>query len=111
MTFYNCERVWWWCRAAVLCVAVTGCAGATSDDAAEGGSETAVVVPNSDLKSKFESIVESGYVGSGLPGIKPTVEALNNEAIKKEFEKLEAADMAGEKDKVRASAKKILQLL
>ncbi|MBI1311845.1 hypothetical protein GC176_11180 [bacterium] len=110
MTFFNCKRVWW-SSTALLCLAMTGCAGGTGQDAAETGSDTAAVVPETNLKSTFQSIAENGYVGSGLPGIKPTVEALNNDAITKEFEKLEAADQAGDQAKVRASAKRILQLL
>ena len=78
---------------------------------AETGSDQPAAVATEDLKTQFESIVESGYVGSGLPALQSGIESLNKPAVTKEFETLAAADTAGQPDKVRASARKIIRQL
>lgn len=93
----------------LLGIAAGGCDATTSD--VETGSDQPAAVATDDLRAQFEAIAESGYVGSGLPGLQTGIDALSNEAVKAEFQKLAEADAGGQQDKVRASAKKILQSL
>lgn len=94
---------------ALISVSVIGCGDAASD--VETGSDQPAAVATDDLRAQFESIAESGYAGSGISGLQAGIDALNNDAVTKEFEKLAAADAAGKQDQVRASAKKIIQSL
>lgn len=75
------------------------------------GSDEPSIVPLEQLRSQFEIIAEDGYVGSGLSGLKPTVEGLQKDTLKREFAKLEAADAAGDQYRVREAARKIIRLL
>jgi len=90
-------------------VAAVGCGAESSP--IETGSDQPATVSTEDLRSQFETIAESGYVGSGLPGLQSGIEALNKPEVTKEFENLAAAEAAGQQDKVKASAKKLIRLL
>jgi hypothetical protein len=98
-----------WLLIASASVFSIGCGDAASTT--ETGSDQPAAVSTGDLKTQFELIVESGYVGSGLPALQGSIESLNKPAVSKEFATLAAADAAGKQEKVRASARKIISQL
>ena len=105
----NIARFSLWLLIASASVSSIGCGGGPST--VETGSDQPAAIATEDLKTQFESIVESGYVGSGLPALQSSIESLSKPAVTKEFETLAAADAAGQPDKVRASARKIIRQL
>ncbi len=98
------------CLAALLSsVSLIGCGSEVG--VGEAGSDQPAAVAQEELRAQFESIAESGYVGSGLPGLQSGIASLNKVAVTKEFENLAAADTAGLSDRVRVSARKIVRML